>query len=95
MLAPGVLAPGVLAPGEGLAVRKGRLADDPGEADALAPGDVSAPGVGVPLYAAAGRAPDAWEPFFAAGLPPPPEKAQASRPSRARPAQRVITRRRQ
>jgi hypothetical protein len=26
-------------------------------------------------------------------LPPPPEKAQASRPSRARPAQRVITRR--
>jgi hypothetical protein len=49
VLAPGVLAPGVLAPGEGLAVRKGRLADDPAEADALAPGDVSAPGVGVPL----------------------------------------------
>ncbi len=44
-----MLAPAVLAPGEGLAVRKGRLADDPAEADALAPGDVSAPGVGVPL----------------------------------------------
>jgi hypothetical protein len=49
VLAPAVLAPAVLAPGEGLAVRKGRLADDPAEADALAPGDVSAPGVGVPL----------------------------------------------
>ena len=45
-LASGVLAPGVLAPGGGLAVRKGRLADEPAEADASAPGDGEA---GAPL----------------------------------------------
>jgi len=41
--------------------------------------------------------PDACEFFGAvlAGFPPPPEKAQASRPSRLRPATRVITLRRQ
>jgi hypothetical protein len=46
---PGVLTPGVLAPGVGLAVRKGRLADEPAEVDALAPGDASAPELGALL----------------------------------------------
>ncbi len=49
MLRPVLARPAVLVPGEGLAVRKGRLADDPAEADALAPGYVPAPGVWVPL----------------------------------------------
>jgi len=45
------LAPGVLVPGEGLAVRKGRLADEPAEADVSAPADggAAAPLARVPL----------------------------------------------
>jgi hypothetical protein len=36
----------MLAPGEGLAVRKGRLADEPAPGDVSAPGDASAAGAG-------------------------------------------------
>jgi hypothetical protein len=48
------LAPGMLAPGEELAVRKGRLADEPAEADASAPGDgeAGAPPAAAPLAVA-------------------------------------------
>jgi hypothetical protein len=64
------LAPGVLVPGEGLAVRKGRLADEPAEADASAPGDgeagaplAGAPLAGAPLTAALAAAPLARVPL--------------------------------
>ena len=59
------LAPGVLAPGEGLDVRKGRLADEPAEADASVPGDGEAgpPLAGAPLTAALRGAPLAGVPL--------------------------------
>jgi hypothetical protein len=94
---PEPVACAAIAKGDGRGKRLGDGAgpagdgDAPGVALALHDGVAAATLVGSPGIAVPSAVAGSGELAASGALPPPPEKAQASRPSRPRPEARVIT----